>query len=165
MGLGQRLVGVEAEEAKTHRRGLGFEPMHNAARDSQAARRRRGPHPLDLGGRRVDALQRAAADRFALEARQDQQARRRLKVLDRRREIGRRVVSPLETLGEFAEIAFQAPARLGAGRRFDRDRDGALRKKALLLAHRRDKPGAPDRKSMAPILVRCRRRASLGREQ
>ena len=121
---------------------FGLEPVEHAAGDAEAARGGRRPHPLDLAGLRVDPLQRAAADRLALEPRQDEQARRRRQVLRRRREVVRRVVAPVKALGELAEIAFQAHARFGRCRRLDGDRRRGRVEQPFDLAHRRDEPGA-----------------------
>src|SRR5271157_6032852 len=113
VGLGQRLVGVEPECRKTHvpRGGLKF-PQY-APRDPEAAGGPRHPHPLDFARLTVDALQRAAADRFAVEPCDDEppSGRRHLRV--RGGPVLRRVVAALEPFRELAEIGFEAePGRL-----------------------------------------------------
>src|SRR4051812_35123307 len=68
LGLVQRLVGLEAERREAELAGLVFERLENAARDAEPAGRIGRPHALDLADAAAFDLERAAADRLAVEA-------------------------------------------------------------------------------------------------
>src|SRR3954453_4033282 len=69
LGLVERPVGLQPQRGRAALAGPGLQPGEDAAPDTQPARTARHPHALYLG-----AVQRAAADRLAPQARDQEQA-------------------------------------------------------------------------------------------
>src|ERR1700722_11271579 len=136
VGFGQRPVGVEAKRLQPSFAGCSFERSQDPARDAHASRGRRGPDPLDFSGRFVHELEPAAADRVAIEPRDQKKTGRRRHVVDAGVVI-RTVEAALKTRRELAEIRAQAEARVGAVRRFGADLDRGGWNQSLDLTHRR----------------------------
>ena len=80
-GLDERPVGLEPDLAYAMVGGAALELGEQAPADAEPARRCGDPHALDLGGRAAVELQRAAADRLAAEARDEDQACRQTQLV------------------------------------------------------------------------------------
>src|SRR5690348_12895357 len=111
--LDEAAVGLEPERLEPECPGLGFERREQARADAEAARLGSDPHALHFADAPLLGLERAAADRLAAEARDDERAHGRRQLVRVSGDAPRRIEAGVEAAAELAEILRHAPARIG----------------------------------------------------
>src|SRR6266566_412982 len=134
----KRPIGLEPERAHSKIACARFQHFENAPSDAETARVGGDPHALDLGDHPILEFERTAADRPTAEAGDDEDAGGRREFIGVRGDALCRVEAGFEPAGQLAKILFEAPARIGAVRRFHRYLNGRRAHQSLDLGHRRD---------------------------
>jgi hypothetical protein len=140
--FGQRLVRLEMDDGGATAAGVVLELAQDPPADAQAAGLRSDPHALDVEGHVAVELERSAADRLAVQARDEQQPGRLGEVLGGGRDRAGQIEAGVETRVELGVVGLQAEAPRGRARVLDRDVDEPRGQQALDDAHRLDEPCA-----------------------